>query len=175
MMNNTTPNIEPMFDLSSLDLPDLTSSFFTDKQTANSDDEKFVVFFLDDALFAVPAREVTEVVRPLPFAPLPDSPLWLHGIANLRGEIVSVLDLAKFCGRKCAPVSPKSRLIILRPKIFASPVALLVDRLSEIINLAEDDIQPAENAYFCGEAVLTSNLVGLLDTEKVFASLLNNA
>lgn len=170
-MNNTTPNIEPMFDLSSLDLPELTSSFFTDKQTANSDGEKFVVFFLDDGSFAVSANQVTEVVRPLPFTPLPNSPVWLGGIANLRGEIISVLNLSQICNKQSAPASPKSKLIVLRPKIFDSPIAFPVDKLSEIITLAKDEIEPAEDSRFFGKAAHHSGVVYLLDTEKLFSSL----
>jgi len=171
-MNDAISNAEPLFDLSSLNLPDLTESFTRTKQPQKSDGEKFVVFFLDDELFAVPAGQIAEVIRPLNFTPLPNSPAWLCGIANLRGEIICVLSLAALCGKKCAPASPKTKLIVLKPRNFASAVAFPIDRLSEIITLTPDDIKPAEDFRFFGKAVHETNSVNLLDTENLFSSLL---
>jgi purine-binding chemotaxis protein CheW len=173
-MNETTPLIEPLFDdLSSLNLPNLTDSFPANEKTNNSEGEKFVVFFLDDEFFAVSAEQVAEIVRPLDFTPLPNSPEWLHGIANLRGAIISVLNLSKICNKNSASDSSKSKLIVLKTKNSAASVAFPVDRLSEIITLLpERDIQPAEDARLRGTAAYKNAFVKLLDTEKLFASLL---
>src|SRR5687768_9223464 len=126
-MNDTISNIEPLFDdLSSLNLPDLAEAFPGRAQAEISDGEKFVVFFLDDEFFAIQAREVAEIVRPLDFTPLPNSPVWLYGIANLRGEIISVLNLSKICGKASAAGSAKSKLIVLKSKRSASLIAFPV-------------------------------------------------
>lgn len=172
-MNDAAINNEtsPRF-ASSLDLPDLTETFLSGAQTAFTDGEKFVVFFLDDALFAIPAREVTEVIRPLRHTPLPGAPVWLTGIANLRGEIISIVDLAQFCHKAAAPVTPKSKFIVLRPKMFDAPVAFPIDKLNEIITLGKEEIRFEAVSYFFGKAVYKSNPVYLLDTNKIFSSLL---
>ena len=70
------------------------------------------------------------------------------------------------------PVSSKSKLIVLKPKHSASPMAFPVDRLSEIITLTKKDIQPAEDFRFFGTAVHETVSVNLLDPEKLFSSLL---
>lgn len=171
-MNAAVPNIEPLFDLSSLNLPEITDSYLFDKQMENLDGEKFVVFFLADELFAVSARQVTEVTRPLSFTALPKSPSWLYGIANLRGEIISVLNLSKICNKESAPLSSKSKFIILKPKNSASSIAFLVDRLSEIITLTKENIQPVEDLRFFGKMPHETGFVNLLDTEQLFSSLL---
>ena len=172
MMNNTAPDIEPLFDLSSLNLQNLPDSFPSKERAENSDGEKFVVFFLDDELFAVSADQIAEIVRPLEFTTLPNSPVWLHGIANLRGQIISVLNLAEICQKNSAPASTKSKLIVLKPQNSASSMAFPVDRLSEVITIAKKDIQPAEDLRFCGTAVHETVSVNLIDTEKLFSSLL---
>ncbi len=173
-MSETSPYIEPLFnDLASLNLTNLTDSLPQNKQTENSDGEKFVVFFLADELFAVSAERVAEIVRPLDFTPLPGSPDWLHGIANLRGTIVSVLNLSKICGKPGgAADSSKSKLIVLKAKNAASPIAFPVDRLSEIITLVPENVQVVEDARFLGCVVFKNASVRLLDTEKLFATLL---
>ena len=171
-MNDAATNTEPGFDLSSLNLPDLTESFFNDKQPANSDGEKFVVFFLGDALFAIPARQVTEVIRPLPFTPLPKAPSWLAGVANLRGEIISVVSLFEFCRQRSAPPSPRSKFIVLRPANYRSAVAFPIDKLNEIITLNGDQINAEAVSFFSGNAIYDASPVRLLDTDRIFSSLL---
>ncbi len=171
-MNDTISNVELLFDdLSSLNLPDLAETIAGHEKSEISDGEKFVVFFLDDEFFAVQAREVAEIVRPLDFTPLPNSPAWLYGIANLRGEIISVLNLSKICGKTSANGSAKSKLIVLKSKHCAAAVAFPVDRLSEIITFAPEDIEPAEDVRFFGQAVHKTACVQLLDTENLFSTL----
>lgn len=171
-MNETTPFSEPLFDdLSSPNLPDLTEPFPASEQPKNSDGEKFVVFFLEDELFAVSAAEVAEIVRPLDFTPLPNSPDWLHGIANLRGAIISVLNLSKICGKNSVSDSSKSKLIVLKTINSAASAAFPVDRLSEIITVTETEIRPAEDDRLRGKAAYKTAFVNLLDTEKLFSSL----
>lgn len=170
-MNETSPDNAALFDFPSPGLTNFPDSFPASEKTQNSDGEKFVVFFLDDELFAVSAREVAEIVRPLEYTPLPNAPEWLHGIANLRGEIISVLNLSKICRKNSLPASPKSRLIVLKPKTPASPTAFPVDRLSEIITLSKSDIHPPDDARFFGKTVYEAGAVNLLDTEMIVSSL----
>jgi purine-binding chemotaxis protein CheW len=172
-MNDTAPDIKPLFDLSSINLQNLSDSFPSNERAENSDGEKFVVFFLDDELFAVRADQIAEIVRPLEFTALPNSPAWLHGIANLRGQIISVLNLAKICQKNSAPASSKSKLIVLKPQNSASSMAFPIDRLSEVIALTKKDIQPAEDLRFFGTAVHETVSVKLLDTENLLSSLVS--
>lgn len=171
-MNNPISNVDPLFDLSTLNLQTLPDSLSTGQQTENQAGEKFVVFLLDDEFFAVSAERIAEIVRPLELTTLPNSPPWLHGIANLRGAIISVLNLAKLCRKKTSPVSPKSKLIVLKAQKSASSIAFPVDRLSEIVSFKADEVQPAEDFRFIGKALHQNNSVSLLDTEKIFSSVL---
>jgi purine-binding chemotaxis protein CheW len=169
-MSEVTPFSKPLFDdLASLNLPNLTDTLPKHEPTEIIDGEKFVVFFLGDELFAVHAARVAEIVRPLDYTPLPNSPDWLHGIANLRGEIISVLNLSKICGQARAGDSSKSKLIVLKG---ASAVAFPVDRLSELITLAAEQIEPAADFRYLGCAPYKGASVNLLDTDKLFASLI---
>lgn len=170
-MKDTISNIEPLFeDLFSLNLPDFPQAFPGLETAEMSAGEKFVVFFLDDEFFAVSARQVAEIVRPLDFTPLPNAPAWLHGIANLRGEIISVLNLSKICG-KTAAGSTKTKFIVLKAKQSAPSVAFPVDRLSEIIAFSAKEIQSSEDFRLCGRAIYKTASVSLLDTEKLFSTL----
>jgi purine-binding chemotaxis protein CheW len=168
---NITPSINGKnFDLSSLNLTDFTDS--PNKSNSDSQNEKFVVFSLDGEIFAVSAPLVTEVVQPLTVTALPNSPEWLYGIANLRGEIVSILNLSKICRRKPSVFSPKTKLIVFRPKFLDLPIAFSVDRISEIVSFQAENLTFAEDPFVLAKAALHSNFVNLLNTEKIFSSLL---
>ena len=151
---------------------DLTVSFSTGRQTGG---EKYVVFYLDDILYAVSAKQVVEVVQPPAVTPLPRVPEWCSGIANLRGNIISVVDLTKLWGIKPSGVSaPKSKLILLRSLVGKTSVAFAVDRLSEIVALPTAEIQPVEDAdssHLLGKIKYKSLEVRLPDAEKIFSLL----
>lgn len=141
------------------------------KVKTETDGEKFVVFFLGEELFAIRASFVAEVLAPPAVTPLPNAPAWLYGIANLRGSIISVLNLALLCRKKNHLNSPKSKLIVLKPQTNAPALAFPVERLSEMITLASKDIKTVEDERFFGKAFYQSASVSLIDAEKLFSTL----
>ena len=162
----------PNFDLSAFDLPNLTDSLADEEKSTQKQGEKFVVFALDDELFAVSAKYVAEVVQPLPLTTLPNVPEWLLGVANLRGNIISVVNLLKLWDKKPTLFSPKTKFIVLNSQSDDSSVAFMVDRLSEIVTLPNDEIQfTKDDNSFYGKAIHKSNILHLVDTEKLFSSL----
>jgi len=157
---------------------DLTAPFFADEEKRQAVGEKYVAFSLGKEIYAVASKMVVEVTSWLAAAPLPNAPEWLHGIANLRGEIISVVSLPMLLGKRAAkPIAapaPKSKFIVLRSKAFESGAAFAADRLNEIVTLPDEKIQLVsdENAPFIfGEAVHQSNNLKLIDMEKLLASL----
>lgn len=132
--------------------------------------EKYVIFFLNEEIYAVSAKYVTEVIVPLRLAPLPKTPEWVLGIANLRGKIISVIDLPRFWNKQNSSALPKSKLILLNSKTDDSQIAFAVDKLSEIIVLPNSNIQSDEknSPDFCGKIKYKSGIIHLLDAEKLF-------
>lgn len=162
----------PNFDLSAFDLPNLTDSFSDGEKAAQKPGEKFIVFALDNKLFGVSAKQVAEVVQPLPLTSLPNVPEWLLGMANLRGNIISVVNLLKLWDKKTSPGSSKTKFIVLRSLNGDSSVAFTVDKLSEIVSLPNEHIQSIkDDKSFFAKAMHKSNIVYLIDTEKLLSSL----
>ena len=136
--------------------------------------EKFVVFFLGNRCYGVAAQSVAEVSRPLAVAFLPRSPQWLAGVANLRGEIIPVLDSGKIFGEAAAKYSSATKFIVLRAKIFRSPVALPVDRLSEIVAFGDEEFELANGAsdtFVTGTIAYQTTVLRLIDIERMLASI----
>lgn len=149
---------------------DLPDTLYFSEPHPNSSGEKFVVFSLGDELFAVSAKNVSEVVQPLEITPLPNAPEWLYGICNLRGEIVSVINLPKLWQTGIPTNFAKSKLIILREQTGA--IGLATDRLSEIVNLPDEAIQPCENnSRIYAKAVHNAKNLNLIDTKKLFSAI----
>lgn len=156
--------------LAQADLANITDAFSSEKQMAIS--EKFIVFYLDDKLYAVSAAQVVEVIQPLLATPLPKVPEWLSGIINLRGKIISVVNLPKLWGNQTAFSAPKSKLILLRSANGEAGVAFAVDRLAEVVSFPKDEIRPVEQngaPYLRGRISYKSDDLLVLDADKVYS------
>jgi purine-binding chemotaxis protein CheW len=103
--------------------------------------EKYIVFSLDGDNFAVSTQFVGEVARDLNYTSLPNVPNWFLGIANLRGEIVSVIDLRKFWNKNTSPPQKIKTIILNSPKDDFS-LAVVIDRLGEIATLNPTQTEP---------------------------------
>lgn len=136
-------------------------------------DEKYVIFLLNEEIYAVSAAFVTEVIVPLPLTPLPKTPKWFLGIANLRGKIISVIDLLEFWNREKQTSSPNRKLIVLNSKTGDSQIAFAVDKLCEVIDLTDSNLLSGDenSTDFCSRIRYKSNIANLLDAEKLFLSL----
>ncbi len=156
------------------DFSDFTDSFFPNEEELQPVGEKFIVFFLNDTQYAVSSSSVSEVVRQLSLTTLPNIPSWVLGIANLRGDIVTVVDLQKLWKKESNDYNSKTKLIVLRHEDSDSLIAFKVDRLREIITLSSEAIEPVkkdDSDFLLGQTKYKSSLINLLDTEKLINSL----
>jgi purine-binding chemotaxis protein CheW len=176
-MQDFNPQNLADIDFSSLlDLPEANSIFSEDKPI-QAYGEKYVVFALDEELYAVHSNLAAEVLSPLPITPLPGVPEWLSGVANLRGEIISIVDLRKFWKKKSFETPQKNKLIVLRSAKDDTKIAFVVDRLCEIVTLAPQDIKFSaadfENSFptLYGKAEHESSTLLLFDAENLLSSL----
>lgn len=165
--------IEPN-DYAAIGFSETSDPLFSDKIFVKTEGEKFVVFFLNDKLYAVATREVAEVTQTLPVAPLPNAPEWVFGIANLRGEIVTVLNLPKILHEEIGGISNKAKFVILQSKNFDSLIAFTVERLGEIITLPSEKIEFVEeeaNPHVFAKAVHTLGVLHLVSAENILDAL----
>jgi twitching motility protein PilI len=95
------------------------------------------------AALLFPLRQSSEIFTPVPLRPVPYAQPWLLGVANLRGGLHTVVDLAAFLGLREPGVarSEGARLVTLNPDLNVN-CALLVDRLLGL--RADDQLQPLD-------------------------------
>ncbi len=171
-MTEITQNSAANFDLSALDLLDLSDPFFPEEKAFEIKGEKYIVFFLDSEMYAVPAKQVAEIFQPLNITPLPNVPKWLLGITNFRNDIISVVDLNKLWQKDTMPINPKSKLVVLRTENDDSRIAFSIDKFSEIVSFPPDKIRYVEDdslPFINGKATHQTKLINLIDTEMLLS------
>lgn len=168
--------LEEMDFSSLLDLPSLNDSILLKSKYEPSIGEKYIVFHIEDKVYGINSKRVAEVTGSLAITPLPSVPEWIAGIANWRGDIISVIDLRKLWEKKTK--SPrKTRLIIFHANKNDSAIAFVVDKLNEIVTLSVKDINFSAADFtdsyptFFAKADFKSQSLYLLDIDKILTSL----
>jgi chemotaxis signal transduction protein len=136
-----------------------------------------VIFRLGTRMMAIPLAAVSEIARPPKTTRLPHVPAWVLGIANLRGDIVSMLDLEGFFSGKVGRSTHEQRMLALRPAGDEVRTAVLVDSVDGIQALEDARVArvtrgyDAEVAPFArGLYQMEGNLVVVLDAERLLQS-----
>ena len=91
---------------------------------------------VDDESWLVDLKEAGEVIPVPAITPVPLTRPWFKGLANIRGNLYSVVDFAAFLSRRPVPPGDHSRLLLLGER-FRLGAALLVDRSLGLRNPAQ--------------------------------------
>lgn len=134
---------------------------------------RYVVFELGRTPYAVAIENVREVVRTADVTPVPGLPDWLPGVANVRGDILSLVDLPRFL--RVGDDSPHRGVLVAQSDDKQLVIGLLVTSVVGIRRLPPP--RPLEVAAdFCtGVADLGGQLVPVLDLDALFTSAELNA
>src|SRR3981189_1577629 len=91
---------------------------------------QFCTFYLDKLLFGVELKGVQEVIRSLDMAKVPLAPAVVSGLINLRGQIVTAVDLRRRLELEPRPANLSARNVVVRSEDGA--VSLLVDEMGDV-------------------------------------------
>ncbi|MBI3544117.1 MAG: purine-binding chemotaxis protein CheW [Deltaproteobacteria bacterium] len=136
----------------------------------NAGTKKYLCFSLGGESYAVPLLAVREVIAVPEITPVPHTPSHFLGIMNLRGQVISIIDLRTKFGLK-AELTSRSAVIVCD----LSPISLgiVVNSINAVLSISDQDIQPkpdiASNkntAYITGVSKQGERLVLLLDLAK---------
>jgi purine-binding chemotaxis protein CheW len=133
---------------------------------------QIVGFQVGHETYGVPITALHEIVRVPEITAVPDAPEYMEGVINLRGKIVSVIDLRKRFGVKEAAANRRNRILVVEFNGRLS--GLIVDSASEVLKIAATDIEPPpavlqEGGMGCvtGLGKYKGRLIMLLDTSKL--------
>ncbi len=124
--------------------------------------------------YGVPITSLHEIVRVPEITAVPDAPDYLEGVINLRGKIVSVMDLRKRFGDRQATIRKQNRILVVEHQ--GRLAGLIVDSATEVLKVPVEDVDapPAvfqEGGLNCvtGLGKVKGRLVVLLDMSKLLA------
>jgi len=141
-------------------------------------DEQYVSFHIGGHLFGINILTVREIIRNLEFTPVERAPESVRGLLNLRGQIITVLDLGPSLGLPIRELGPQTRCIIVKSEgdvanlieagslnedMYGEAVGLIVDGISDVVVVGEDDLEaPPANA----KGIETSHLQGVVELDE---------
>ena len=135
---------------------------------------QLVGFGIGREKFGVDILAVQEIIRSTEVTPVPNSPSFVEGVINLRGDIIPVIDLRKRLSLYLADNKVEKDWVLIL-SIGNRVVGFIVDNVSEVLKIPEDDIDPPpniviaglENQYIRGVCEIDNKLLIILDFESV--------
>lgn len=127
----------------------------------------------DQQHYALELLKVQEVVRPATLLPLRGAAPHMLGVMNLRGQVVPVIDLGLYLGRRAVEVDATTRIVVLEE--HGEILGLRVTAVEDVANLTDQQIESPDNArvgrmsnpLFRGVARLNECAVILLDASRI--------
>ncbi len=131
-----------------------------------------VSFKIGKEVFGVYIHNVQEIIRVPEITPVPEMPSFVEGVVNLRGKIVSIIDLSKRLKIEGSSRTKTSRILIV--EVEKKVIGLLVGAVTEILRLPPESIEPAPDIitsvgaeYIMGVGKLQEKLIILLDLKSI--------
>lgn len=106
---------------------------------------QYIKFYLNNIVLCLPLASALEIGRQPAITPLPNLPRWVLGVSNIRGEIVSMVDIKAFFELSSTAIQGAPRFIIVHHQNIK--VGFLVDRIAGIISLDQIDAVIQANPY----------------------------
>ena len=159
--------------------------------------KQLTTFVVEDLMLAVDIRVVKEVHRQMALSPIPGAPPEFRGLVNLRGKIVTVIDLNVYLDKEYRSSVEGTRLLILKTATEMTAhgsdddvgntgmgediVGLIIDRMDEVIEVDEKLILPpiassaeGKSGVINGVVKLEDKLILMLDLQVILERAMNS-
>lgn len=137
---------------------------------------EIIAFHLGNQQFCIKTTSIREIRGWAAATPLPHAPPHVLGVMNLRGSVIPVIDLAAKLGVPNAVDTSRSAIVVV--EAGQGVLGLVVDRVSDILSIGTDRIQPVPDfgasldpAFSYGIIPLEHGMVCFLSLDHMFASL----
>lgn len=139
---------------------------------------QFLTFQLAGEMYAVGILNIKEIIECGTLTSVPMMPEFIRGVINLRGSVVPVVDLNARFGRPPSGIGKRSCIVIIEAETEGEfqDVGVLVDSVSEVLDIADSDIEPAptfgagiRSDFVSGMGKVAGRFVILLELTRVLA------
>jgi purine-binding chemotaxis protein CheW len=135
---------------------------------------QWVTFTLENETYGINVMQVQEVLRYTEIAPVPGAPLYVLGIINLRGNVVTVIDTRSRFGLESKEITDNTRIVIIEAD--KQVIGILVDKVTEVVYLKSSEIDDAPNVgndesaqFIKGVSNREGELLILVDLNKLLS------
>lgn len=145
------------------------------RETATGQEGKYLTFALGAEEYGLEILKVREIIGYMPITAVPQTPAYVKGVINLRGQVIPVVDLRAKFGMETTGITEETCIIVVeisqKNRTFSTGV--VVDHVSEVLDIAGDNIEPTpefgsvNTEYISGMGKVGSAVKILLNIDKV--------
>lgn len=128
---------------------------------------QIIVFKLDDKVYAIETGTVEEITKRVTSTKVPNAPEWVDGLINLRGNVITLLNLSKLLHQQDSVCY--NNIIIIRNK--EEMVGLMVEEVIQVMEISSEDIQRISNDNkdgIVGIIHLENMIINIIEMEDLF-------
>lgn len=107
--------------------------------------QQYLTFLVGKEKLAIGILDVNEIIEISNITRVPMTPDYIRGVINLRGNVVPVIDLSARLGHPVSDISKRSCIVLVEVEANEESqiIGMLVDQVNEILEIPEENIQPA--------------------------------
>jgi purine-binding chemotaxis protein CheW len=148
----------------------------SNRQSLKSNHQTYLAFRLRGQGYVLETSKVKEIIRQIRIIPIPRTPRYMKGVANLRGRVIPVVDLGLKLGMEGTDFTEQTCIIVVEVTGSTAPVpvGIVVEGVSDVIKINDDQIQKApvldfdaDTAYISGMALLKDSINILVNIDRV--------
>ena len=149
------------------------------EQRSTTTPGKYLTFALGDEEYGLPVLKVREIIKMMDVTAVPQVPVHIRGVINLRGKVIPVIDLRLKFGLEGREATDHTCIIVVQVELAGRRVMLgvIVDRVSEVLNIVTEEIEGPpdfgerlDTQFMQGVAKVKGKVKILLDLDRVLAS-----
>ncbi len=139
-------------------------------------ESKFLQFALDGECYGVDILKVREINGMMDITAVPQTPMFMKGLINLRGKVVPVIDLRLKFGLPETDYDERTSIIVIEIQTIHGQVqmGIVVDTVSEVVTISRQNVEPAPNfgsrlrsEYIKGMAKIRDRVIIILDIDLI--------
>lgn len=134
--------------------------------------QQYLTFMLGSETFAIGILSIKEIIEYGQLTEVPRMPEFIRGVINLRGAVVSVIDLGARFGKPSSKVTRRTCIVIIEVEHEGEQqvVGVMVDAVNEVLDIMPNQIEPAPNF---GANIRADFIQGMGKVEGKFVIILN--
>jgi len=149
------------------------------EESSTANIKQYVTFCLAEELFGVEVNRTREILSVISVTSVPQTPDYMLGVINLRGQVVPVIDMRLKLGLAAADETQDTCIIVVEVLVDGEPIVVgaLADAVREVLEIKSDAIEPPprlgtrlNTEFIKGMGKVDEAFLILLDIDKIFNS-----